>query len=126
MTFWLVGANTYAQDVTLIETEMVASAKWVAENIPEEELIAAHDIGALGYFDTHELIDLAGLVSPEVIPFIRDEERLAEFLDDSGATYLIAFPDFYPLLNELAEPIYSTEGIGPKLGGNNMIVYHWR
>jgi hypothetical protein len=126
MAFWLVGANTYAQDVTLIETEMVASAKWVAENIPEEELIAAHDIGALGYFDTHKLIDLAGLVSPEVIPFIRDEERLTEFLDNSGATYLIAFPDFYPLLSELAEPIYITEGIGPELGGNNMVVFHWR
>ncbi len=126
VAFWLVGAHTYAQDVTLIETEMVASAKWVMENIPEEEIIAAHDIGALGYFDTHELIDLAGLVSPEVIPFIRDEGKLADFLDDSGATYLIAFPDFYPLLSELAEPIYITEGIGPKLGGNNMSVFHWR
>ncbi|MBN1451385.1 MAG: hypothetical protein JW963_10255 [Anaerolineales bacterium] len=126
VAFWLVGANTYAQDVTLIETEMVASAKWVAENIPEEEIIAAHDIGALGYFDTHELIDLAGLVSPEVIPFIRDEQRLAEFLDDSGAVYLIAFPDFYPLLSELGEPVYITAGIGPKLGGNNMVVFHWR
>jgi hypothetical protein len=126
VAFWMVGANTYAQDVTLIETEMVASAKWVAKNIPQEEIIAAHDIGALGYFDSHELVDLAGLVSPEVIPFIRDEEKLAAFLDESGVAYLVAFPDFYPLLSQLAEPIYVAEGIGPELGGDNMIVYHWR
>jgi hypothetical protein len=80
----------------------------------------------LGYFDSHELIDLAGLVSPEVIPFIRNEEKLAEFLDKNNAAYLIAFPDFYPLLSQLAEPVYSTDGIGPELGGDNMVVFHWR
>jgi hypothetical protein len=124
--FWLVGANSYAQDVALIESEMVATAKWVAGNVPQDELIAAHDIGALGYYDQHNLIDLAGLVSPEVVPFIRDEERLAEFLDRQGANYLIAFPDFYPMLSERAEPAFVTDGIGPELGGENMIVFHWR
>jgi len=124
--FWLVGANTYAQDVALIESEMVATAKWVVGNVPQDDLIAAHDIGALGYYDKHDLIDLAGLVSPEVVPFIRDEQRLAEFLDRQGAKYLIAFPDFYPLLSKQAEPVFITEGIGPELGGENMIVFHWR
>jgi len=126
IAFWLVGANMYAQDVALIESEMVASAKWVAENVPHDEIIAAHDIGALGYYDDHELIDLAGLISPEVIPFIRDEEKLAKYLDDSGASYLIAFPEFYPFLSELAKPIFITNGFGPRLGGNNMVVFHWR
>ena len=126
VAFWLVGANTYAQDVALIESEMVVSAKWVAENVPEDEIIAAHDIGALGYYDTHDLIDLAGLVSPEVIPFIRDEEKLAELLDEKDAGYLIAFPEFYPLLSTWAKPVFITNGIGPDLGGENMIVFHWR
>ena len=125
-SFWLIGGYTYAQDVALIESEMVTSAKWVAENVPPEEVIAAHDIGALGYYDSHDLIDLAGLVSPEVIPFIRDEKRLAQFLDDRNAMYLIAFPDFYPELSEQAEPVFVTNGIGPDLGGENMVVFHWR
>jgi hypothetical protein len=126
VAFWMIGANTYSQDVALIESEMVASAKWVAANVPQGDVIAAHDIGALGYYDNHEMIDLAGLVSPEVIPFIRDEERLAKFLDDRHAKYLIAFPDFYPLLSKLAEPVFVADGIGPKLGGEDMIVFHWR
>jgi ABC-type Zn2+ transport system substrate-binding protein/surface adhesin len=105
---------------------MVVSAKWVAENVPSGDIIAAHDIGALGYFDNHELIDLAGLVSPEVIPFIRDEEKLATYLDEEGVSYLIAFPEFYPMLSEQAKPAFVTDGLGPDLGGENMIVYHWR
>jgi hypothetical protein len=124
--FWFVGANTYIQDVALIESEMVASAKWVAENVPQGDIVAAHDIGALGYFDSHELIDLAGLVSPEVIPFIRDEEKLAGYLDEEGVAYLTAFPEFYPLLSEQAKPAFVTGGLGPKLGGENMVVFHWR
>lgn len=127
LAFWLFGAWTYAQDVAFIESEMVVTAKWVAANVPEGELVAAHDIGALGYFDRHELLDLAGLVSPEVIPFIRDEERLAAYLDEVGASYLIAFPEFYPHLSRQAEAIFSTESLVTRsLGGENMVVFHWR
>jgi hypothetical protein len=122
----LVGANSYAQDVALIESEMVVSAKWVAENVSPHDIVAAHDIGALGYYDDHELIDLAGLVSPEVIPFIRDEERLSEYLDSKDVGYLVAFPDFYPVLSEQAEPAFVTDGFGVESGGNHMIVFHWR
>lgn len=126
VAFWFVGANTYAQDVALIESEMVTTAKWVAVNVPSEDIIAAHDIGALGFFDKHDLIDLAGLVSPEVVPFIRNEEKLAEYLDERGVEYLITFPEFYPQLSKWAEPVFVSNGIGPKLGGNNMVVFHWR
>ncbi|MFZ5822706.1 MAG: hypothetical protein ACOYYJ_22670 [Chloroflexota bacterium] len=125
--FWLVGAWTYAQDVAIIESEMVVTAKWVAANVPEGELVAAHDIGALGYFDDHELVDLAGLVSPEVIPFLRDEARLAAYLDEVGASYLIAFPEFYPQLSQQAEAVFTTGSpITLSSGGENMVVFHWR
>ena len=53
--FIFLGAKSFAQDVAVIESEMVVTAKWVAENLPAESIIAAHDIGALGYFDDHEL-----------------------------------------------------------------------
>ena len=80
--FWFIGARAYARDVAIIETEMVAAARWVAGNTPAGALVAAHDIGALGYFGERPLLDMAGLVSPEVIPFIRDETRLAAYLDE--------------------------------------------
>jgi hypothetical protein len=95
--------------------------------VPEGKLIAAHDIGALGYFDTHPLLDLAGLVSPEVIPFLRDESQLSRYLDSNKVSYLIAFPEFYPSLSQQATLEYQTDGnIAPLMGGENMVVYRWR
>jgi hypothetical protein len=125
--FIFLGARAYGQDVAVIESEMVVTAKWVAENLPADSIIAAHDIGALGYFDGHELIDLAGLVSPEVIPFIRDEPQLAVFLDEKGANYLIAFPEFYPILSQGAEQVFiSGSETTTALGQQNMVVYMWK
>lgn len=127
VSFVFVGSNAYAQDVAIIESEMVVTAKWVSENLPKDSLLAVHDIGALGYFDDHELVDLAGLISPEVIPFIRDEEQIASYLNNKGADYLIAFPDFYPLLTQNAEVVFASGSqITILLGEKNMTVYRWK
>jgi hypothetical protein len=124
--FVMLGARSYANDVGLIESEMVATAKWADAHLPPDALVAAHDIGALGYFDRHQLIDLAGLISPEVVPFIRDENRLASYLDYRHADYLIAFPAFYPALTSASEPVFTTHGpFAPAIGEQNMTVYKW-
>ncbi len=125
--FIILGARSYAQDVAIIESEMVVAAKWVAQNTPPDAIIAAHDIGALGYFDNHKLIDLAGLISPEVIPFIRDEPRIAVFLDEQGANYVVAFPEFYPILSSGLTEVFSTNSlVTQSQGKKNMIVYLWK
>jgi hypothetical protein len=124
--FWIIGARTYAQDVAIIESEMVTTARWLAQNTPPHALIAAHDIGALGYFGQRDLLDLAGLVSPEVIPFIRDEAALERYLDAKNADYLVTFPDWYPILSAKGEKIFQTTSqYSPAQGGENMAVYRW-
>jgi hypothetical protein len=126
LAFWARGASAYASDVAVIESEMVAVAHWVAENTEVGDLIAAHDIGALGYFGGRDLLDLAGLVSPEVIPFIRDEEQLAQHLDAQKARYLVTFPGWYPQLVQRAHPLFDTRaGFSLQQGGENMVVYEW-
>ena len=127
LIFWILGGRAYGRDVALIESEMVGMAQWVAVNTEPDALIAAHDIGALGFFGRHKLIDLAGLVSPDVIAFIRDEDRLGEYMNRKGANYLITFPGWYPKLVMSAEPVYQTKGIySPLQGGENMVIYSWR
>jgi hypothetical protein len=124
--FWIVGAKAYADDVAIIETEMVESAKWIAENTEVDALIAAHDIGALGYYGHREILDLAGLVSPEVIPFIRDEELLADYIQEQRANYLMTFPDWYPKLSSIGESVYQSQSqFSPEAGGENMEIFRW-
>ena len=127
LAFWGMGGQAFARDVAVIESEMVLTAKWVATNTPEEAVIAAHDIGALGYFAERDLLDLAGLVSPDVIPFIRDETLLADYLDDFGADYLVTLRDWYPELERgLHVEFVTQQPYSPALGGENMVVYRWK
>lgn len=124
--FWIRGAEAYAKDVAVIETEMVAASKWIRANTELDDLIAAHDIGALGYFAERRILDLAGLISPDVIPIIRDESALELLIDEQGADYLMTFPGWYPHLTEGRSIIYSTSGsFSPSIGGENMTVYRW-
>ena len=126
VAFWGLGAKSYAEDVAFIESEMVATAYWVSENLPPDALIAAHDIGALGYFDGRELVDLAGLASPEVIPFVRDEEKLILYLEERKVEYLIVFPSWYETLSEGLPLVYNTKSyFSPAIGGENMAIYQW-
>jgi len=126
LAFLFLGAKAYATDVGIIQCEMVKVAQWLSENTPPGSLIAAHDIGAIGYFSGREILDLAGLVSPEVIPFIRDEKRLKEFILSRGADYLVTFPSWYPELTQDPAfiPLYSTGcNLTLKAGSDNMIAY---
>ena len=126
LVFWFLGAQAFARDVGFIESEMVVAANWISQNTDPNDLIATHDIGALGYFGDRRIIDLAGLVSPEVIPFIRNENRLSKFLDEQGADFLVAFPGWYPELVQHAFPVFITKGeISPAIGEENMVVYRW-
>ena len=126
IAFWLVGAQYYGQDVRFIESEMVDTAKWVANNIPQDKLLAVHDIGAMGYFGEHNMVDLAGLISPDVIPFIRHEERIAAYLDEKHVDYLVVFPDWYNTLAVDLKLVHSTNApYAPEMGGTNMGVYQW-
>jgi arabinofuranosyltransferase len=110
--FVAIGARAYATDVAVIEGEMVRVARWLGANTAPGDLIAAHDVGAIGYFAQRPLIDLAGLVSPEVIPFIRDEARLWELTQQRHAAYLVTFPSWYPKM--IKEP-----GLVPIFTGNS-------
>ncbi len=124
--FTVIGAQAFARDARIIDSEMVATANWLQDNTAPAALIAAHDIGAIGYFAPRPLIDLAGLVTPEVIPIIRDETALLEFMRENQAEYLVTFPSWYPEITQspgLVE-IYTTHSPwAPPAGGDNMTVY---
>lgn len=127
--FVLVGARAYLADVRIIDTEMVDVARWLDRNTPRDAIVAVHDIGAVGYFTRRRLLDLAGLVSPEVVPFIRDEGRLYEYIVARGASYLVTFPSWYPQMTARPDVamVYQTRSPWTiQAGGDNMAVYRLR
>lgn len=129
LVFWYLGANAYATDVAIINCEMVETARWVEANAAPDALVAAHDIGALGYYYDRPLIDLAGLVTPDVIPFMRDQGRLRDYILSRGATLVIFFPDWYPDLDtdpQLQVVHRQDCPVAREAGGTDMTVYQVR
>lgn len=127
LIFLLLGAQQYAANVAFIEGEMVNVAHWLRQNTQPDELIASHDIGAIGYFAERPLLDLAGLISPEVVPLLTDDPALAAHIRQSHADYLVTAPGWpYPLITAAtgATLLYTT-GYTPTLqaNSNNMTVY---
>jgi hypothetical protein len=129
LLFVAVGARAYAADVGFIEGEMAQTALWLRDNTPPDALIAVHDIGAVGYLADRPLLDLAGLVTPQVIPFITDTEKLLAFMQERGASYVVFFPDWSEAYRRLAQNpclrlVYSTGYAWTRQQGHeNMAVY---
>jgi hypothetical protein len=124
--FWFFGARAYAYDVGVINTEMVRAALWVKENTAFESIIAAHDVGALGYFGERQIRDLAGLVEKDVIPYLWNDAEIAEYLNREGVDYLATFEDWYPnLLNGLNIAYHTRGPYSPLFGMANFAIYFW-
>ncbi len=101
LVFLTGGVKSYSADVKVINNLMVEPALWLRDHSEKDSIIAAHDIGAIGFFSERKIIDLAGLIDPEVVPIIRDEVRLSDFIHRSGADYLVVFTDWYEKLGKL-------------------------
>ena len=127
LVFGFLAARQNAYDVYLIESEMIVAAQWVAQNVPSDALLAVHDIGALGYHVENPILDLAGLITPEVVPFIRDEDQLVKYLNENSVDYLIVFTGEYPQLTAQRTSLFVAGLEYDPVGiENDMQVYRWK
>lgn len=107
--FSAIGAKCLFDDINTIHRLMVEPALWIQANTPESSVIGVHDIGAMGYFGGRKMIDLAGLINPEVIPFIRDQTRIKDYLIKEKADYLVVFSDWYDEFTDYGSVIKTFE-----------------
>ncbi len=125
--FWGRGALAYSDEVACIEGEMVAMAHWLEDNTAPGTIIAVHDIGAVGYLTDRPLLDLAGLITPEVIPIMTDPDALTDWMFEHGAEWAVFFPDFSSTYSELDarfQKVYCTDYVWTQAAGHkNMCAY---
>lgn len=112
---WVLGVGYYAYDVHLINNEMVTASHWIAANIPTDTPFATHDIGAIGYFAPRPLVDLAGLISPDIVPIINDGEAKMKYMQSHGVQYVMATLGQIPtdVTDTRLCPIYTTPANSP-------------
>jgi arabinofuranosyltransferase len=121
-------ADRYAWGVQNINAMQVHLGRWVDGHLPREARIAVNDIGAIAFFSRRHVIDLMGLVTPDIIPYRREGERgVIRYVTERCPDYAIVFPTWFPELvgrRDLLAPVYSVR-LAHNLvsGGPEMVVY---
>ncbi|MBI4637786.1 MAG: hypothetical protein HY727_15740 [Candidatus Rokubacteria bacterium] len=121
-------ADRYAWGVQNINAMQVHLGRWVDAHVPRPARLAVNDVGAIAYFSRREVIDLMGLVTPEIIPYRREGERgVIRYVIEKCPDYVIVFPAWFPELSaraDLLEPVYRVRLERNEVsGGPEMVVY---
>jgi len=83
--------GVYASNVRHMIEVRLASAEYIRDNLPANTVIAAHDIGALGWAMERRTIDMGGLIDPGWLEAAKEGHQ-ADYLDRNGVGYVV-LPD---------------------------------
>ena len=125
------GSGRYAQSVVNVQDSDVAMARWLAERLPPEAVLAVNDIGAVGYLLPNRLIDLAGIANPELAAYFTAPGGRAagirRFLAERRPDYLVVFPAWFPDLVPAGGPFEPIHGLtiadNITMGGDQLVLY---
>ena len=85
----------------------VAAGKWLKKNTDESDVIATHDIGAIAFYSERKLIDMAGLISPDLINHLNDRtysEYMNNYLAKTKVNYLVTLKNWFEVVND--KPVF--------------------
>jgi arabinofuranosyltransferase len=92
---WINGASDFAYRTQLYDKVHVQAAQWINNNVPKDAVIATHDIGIIGYYTERQIVDLAGLVTPDVVPIMNNPQKMACYVRAKQVTHLIVYSGYY-------------------------------
>jgi hypothetical protein len=121
-------AERYAWGVQNINAMQVHLGRWLDAHAPPAATLAVNDIGAIAFFSRRPVLDLMGLVTPEILPYRRDGERgVITYVSERCPDYVVIFPTWFPRLAaraDLMTRVYSvTLARNEVSGGAEMVVY---
>jgi hypothetical protein len=94
--------RTHGPDVT---GTYRALGEWLAANTPEGARVATPEVGYIAFYSRRPILDLAGLCSPQVVPYLRSRDYPAIVRDYQ--------PDYVALTLEGRRPIHNAITASP-------------
>jgi hypothetical protein len=85
--------SIYNQAAFETRADLSGMAQDLNRIVKPDETLAAHDIGAVGYFANYEVLDLVGLVNPAVLPY-QEDRRVKEYLEMARPDYILLFAEW--------------------------------
>lgn len=101
----LRGAARYAQSVANVADSDVLLGRLVARHLPPDALLAVQDVGAIRFFAPNPLLDLVGIVTPELMlrsraaanaEDPRGQRAILALLEERRPELIVAFPGKRP------------------------------
>ncbi len=126
---FLSHAGIYANDVKNISDMDKKIGLYLGEIVGKDQTVAINDIGAITYFSNAHILDLKGLVSPEITPAMISQDSLAfEYMSrHDRVPYVAIFPAWFkyiPTRTDILKPIRSfIVERNTILAGDTTIVY---
>ncbi len=105
--------DTYAEDCRYISDRQVRTAIWIHDHLPAGSVIGTHDVGAIAYYSGMKIVDMVGLVSPEMIENIGSLDKLDRYLIKRGATHLALFRNWFEVVNQ--NSLFATDKSQPEV-----------
>ncbi|MBI2610942.1 glycosyltransferase family 39 protein [Candidatus Kaiserbacteria bacterium] len=88
-----VGWSKNLQDVAAPQRQMLETTQWMNDNLPADALLGAFNSGIQGYFSTHRVVNLDGLVNNEALAALQRKDVWG-YMQDEGIEYLADY-DLY-------------------------------
>lgn len=93
-------AGVLGWNVENINNQQGKIADWLNENLPGEKAFGMNDIGIITFKTKKYVVDMAGLVTPEVFKFQKmsyeeGTKELFRYLKSKGVNYIIIYPDWF-------------------------------
>lgn len=90
-------------NVENINNQQGKIADWLSANLPNEKAFGMNDIGIITFKTKKYVVDMAGLVTPEVFKFQKlsyedGTKELFRYLKAKGVNYIIIYPDWFEFI----------------------------
>lgn len=131
--YFTVYAVALGRNTDNINSQQVKLAMWVKENVSRDQTIALNDIGAITFINKNRIIDMAGLVTPELLKYRNytwkdNLDSINYLLKKNNVSYIIIYDHWFKeYLNEYGNTLtYVTSAVlenNTICGGVEMKVY---
>lgn len=96
-------ASVLGWNVQNINDQQGKIAEWLNTNLPDEKAFGMNDIGIITFKTKKYVVDMAGLVTPEVFKFQKfsyenGTKELFRFLKAKEVNYIIIYPDWFEFI----------------------------
>lgn len=129
------GLKRYLHSCTDVRDSNVALARWLGPRLPADALLAVNDVGAFKYLLPNPVLDLVGLMTPEVTRRrnagaergIGYGDVLVGLLEERRPDFIIVFPSWFAYPSRHPESFHPLRTLALAdnitMGGEMMVLY---